>query len=370
MAPTLDLEARATLRSKCRRLGHHFPQTPAKALSALARWCEERELTWDHYGVGLVLEELEADIAGRFEKPAALFLPTGTMAQQIALKLWSEEAGTKRIAVPPHSHLELHEHDAHTVLSGLDPQALGVFERVPTAADLAAVADPLAAVLIELPAREIGGKLPTWEQLEEFVTAARARNIRVHLDGARAFEAASGYGCSLPELGALFDSIYISLYKGIGGFAGAILMGEKDWIEEARLWKRRFGGDPITLLPFAASAHMHLDLRASRMDDYTARSRELAQAFSAIKGVTVDPPEPRVNMMHLVLDAPRDAVIQARDEVAQATGLWLLNDPRTSLASDPADSSRIELTVGDATLSVAVEEAAAALADLVRRAQL
>lgn len=326
-------------------------------------------MAWDHYGRGLVLEELEKDLASRFDKPAALFLPTGTMAQQIALKLWSLQAGTPRVAVPLHSHLELHEHDAHAVLSGLEPVPVGQFERVVTAADLAALDDPLAALLVELPAREIGGKLPTWDELELLVSEARARGVRLHLDGARCFEAAAGYGRSLAQLAALFDSVYVSLYKGIGGLAGAALLGDEDWIAEARIWKRRYGGDPITLLPFAASVHMRLDDRAEQMDAYVLRAKELARAFAVVDGVTVDPPEPHVNMMHLVIDAPREAVIAARDTVAEQRGLWVLHDPRDSSSRDPEGSSRHELSVGDATLAVDVEEAAAALADLVELAR-
>lgn len=359
---------RERLRARCRRLSGHLPQPPAKAFEDLARWCKENEVAWDHYGRGVVLEELELELAQRFGKPAGLFLPTGTMAQQIALRLWSDRAGTRRVGIPPHSHLELHEHEAHAVLSGLEPVALGEFVRVVAPSDLAALDDPLAAILIELPAREIGGKLPWWSELEQLVSDAHARGIRVHLDGARAFEAAAGYERSLAELGGLFDSVYVSLYKGIGGLAGAVLLGETDWIEDARVWKRRYGGDPITLLPFAASVQMHLAERAERMEAYTRHARLLARAFGTVPGVEVDPPAPQVNMMHLVLSAQPAAIVAARDEVAARTGLWLLNDPRAPVPGDPENCTRFELTVGDATLAVDVDEALDALRELMVRA--
>ena len=361
----LDEEQRSALRLRCRRLAGHPPRRPGETLAQLADWCEERELLWDHYGQGVVLQALEEELAGRFGKPAAVFLPTGTMAQQIAMRLWAERKGTRRVAVPPHSHLELHEHDAHRELSGLEPVPLGDFERVVVADDLAALADPLAAALVELPAREIGGKLPTRDELAALVAHARERGIALHLDGARSFEAAAGYGCTLAELASSFDSVYVSLYKGIGGLAGAVLLGESDWIEEAARWKRRYGGTAITLLPFAASAHMLLDQRIERMDSYVERARELARRFGSIEGVRVDPPAPHVNMMHLVVDVPRDAVLRARDTVAERRGLWVLNDPGQPVPGDPEGSSRIELTVGDATLAIDPDEAEAALRELV-----
>ena len=368
MSKPLTARARARLRAECRRLAGHAPLPPAQALRDLAAWCEEGAVGWDHYGTGAVLGDLEAALATLLEKPAALFLPTGTMAQQIALCLWAQAAGTRRVAIPIHSHLELHEHDAHRLLSGLEPLPFGDRERVPGPGDLAALADPLAALLLELPAREIGGKLLPWSELVQLVAAARARDVRLHLDGARLFEAAAGYGCDPATLASLFDSVYVSLYKGIGGFAGAVLLGDSGWIKEARIWKRRYGGDPITLLPFAASAHMHLEERRARMPDYLVRARELAQAFGELAGVTVDPDVPQVNLFHLVLEAPATAVVAARDAVARETGLWLLNDPRASLPSDPDGTARIEITAGDATLAVSVDEATRALERLMAEA--
>ena len=90
----------------------------------------------------------------------------------------------------------------------------------------------LASLLIELPAREIGGQLPTWEELVELSELCRNQSIRLHLDGARVWQAAPAYGRSLFEIAALFDSVYVSFYKDVGALPGAMLLGSRDFIDE------------------------------------------------------------------------------------------------------------------------------------------
>ena len=102
--------------------------------------------------------------------------------------------------------------------------------------------EPLAALVIELPQREIGGRLPSWDDLVAQVEHARSRGAAVHLDGARIWEAGPFYGRPLAEIAALFDSVYVSFYKGLGGLAGSMLLGEDDVITEARAWRQRHGG--------------------------------------------------------------------------------------------------------------------------------
>src|SRR6185436_8253445 len=106
-------------------------------------------------------------------------------------------------------------------------------------ADLEAVNEPLAALLIELPQREIGGRLPAWDDLVAQVTYAREHGAAVHLDGARLWESGPFYDRPLAEIAALFDTVYVSFYKGLGGLAGSMLLGEDDVVTEARAWRSR-----------------------------------------------------------------------------------------------------------------------------------
>src|SRR5215207_269829 len=126
-------------------------------IAALAAATGEDERV-DTYGSGERIERLEQRIADLLGKPAAVFMPSGTMAQQIALRIWSDRAGRKAVAFHPTCHLEVHEHKGYQALHGLRGVLVGSPHELLTLADLKRVAEPLAALLLELPQREIGGQ--------------------------------------------------------------------------------------------------------------------------------------------------------------------------------------------------------------------
>ena len=111
------------------------------------------------------------------------------------------------------------------------------------AADLQYYDVPLSAIVLELPMREIGGQLPLWEDLVKQRDIAKSRSTKLHLDGARLWETRAFYrDQSYADIAALFDLVYVSFYKGIGGLAGAMLLGDEAFIAEARVWLTRHGG--------------------------------------------------------------------------------------------------------------------------------
>jgi len=275
---------------------------------------------------------------------------SGTMAQLIALRIWCERAGHFCVAMHPTAHLELHEERAYARLHRLDSILLGPRDRPTLALDLAASHERAAALLIELPAREIGGRLPGWDELEALAALARERGVKLHLDGARLWEAQAFYAPkTLADICALFDSVYVSFYKGIGALAGAMLLGSQDFIAESRIWRRRQGGTLVQLHPFVASAAMRIDAQLAKMPAYRARALALGQALAAIEGLVIDPQPPQVNLFHLHLPARATAVAEARDRLAAQEGAWLAQ--RIAAAQIPGWST-IELYVGDNLLAL------------------
>ena len=185
-------EARRTALRRASRWLHWDGYEPAHAeLERVARWCREQALDWDTYGEGEELQAFEAKVAERLGMEAARFLPSGSMAQPIAMRLWCEEAKLARFGMHPTCHLELHEHRGYERLHGLSATLVGPAHRPMLPSDLAEVHEALAALVIELPTRENGGQLPSWEELNELCASARERGIRLHLDGARLCEAAA-----------------------------------------------------------------------------------------------------------------------------------------------------------------------------------
>ena len=262
----------------------------------------------DVYGNGKIINDFEKEIAELLGKEAAVFFPSGTMAQQIALRIWSDEKALKKVAYHPLCHLEIHEKDGLKVLHHLESTLLGDSNRLFTIEDLKSVKDSLACLLIELPQREIGGQLPTWEELVELSEYCKDKGIKLHLDGARLFEALPYYNKSASEICSLFDSVYVSFYKGLGGIAGAMLAGNAEFIEQSKVWKRRHGGDLISLYPYIINAKDCVDKRMGKMGIYWQHALTVAEELNKIEGVKTIPEIPVCNMFHVYFDASKEVV--------------------------------------------------------------
>ncbi|BFO14117.1 hypothetical protein SHKM778_05050 [Streptomyces sp. KM77-8] len=242
--PTLRERRIAACRAAPRalaRLGFLAPLRERLALLEAAGDVHDLDETSDVYGNGVV-EALEKRVAGLLGTEAAAFFPTGTMAQQVALRCWAGRTGTPAVALHPLSHPEVYERNAFSQVSGLRPVRMTNEPRLPTAAEVRDFEEPFGALMLELPLRDAGFVLPTWEELTEVVDAARERDAVVHFDGARLWECTEHFGRPLAEIAGLADSVYVSFYKSLDAFGGAALAGPAGLIEEARAWRHRYGG--------------------------------------------------------------------------------------------------------------------------------
>jgi threonine aldolase len=262
----------------------------------------------DIYGKGEVIEEFEAQMAAYLGKEDAVFFPSGTMAQQIALRIWCDRRGLRKVAYHPLCHLEIHEEDGLKVLHQIEPILLADKDRVIDLHDVQAIQEEISCLLLELPQREIGGQLPDYETLVAISNHCREQGIKLHLDGARLFEILPYYKKTASEICQLFDSVYVSFYKGIGGVAGAILAGDKDLTDEAVVWKRRHGGDLISLYPYILTARYYFEKRVGRMERYFEEANELAGRFNQCHHVSTLPKIPVSNMFHVHIDLPKPVV--------------------------------------------------------------
>lgn len=363
-APPLAIQARfrAALPNATRWLPGSGLRSPSEAMREAAEEAQQLDdpAEWDRYATRGPVSALEARVAALLGKPAAAMFPSGIMAQQSVLRVWTERQACTRIAIPALSHLLAYELDGPQLLNGFQYERLTTGSAVPTLADLEAIPGRLGAALLELPLRDAGYLLPTWEQLSEFSAAARQRGVPVHFDGARLWESQPHLGHSLSEIAALADSVYVSFYKGLGGFAGAVVAGHDDVVDEARRWRTRHGGTLFSMLPYALSGLRGLRLLLPRMGEFHRRAVELAAALDS-RGVRVFPQPPHTNAYRVSFDQPADAVNERiltaleRDRVALLQPVQPGEMPGTSWT---------ELTVGAATMEWDVDEAAAALAGL------
>ena len=342
---------------------HGLPDARTR-LESLADALDERERA-DRYGEGERLERLERRTAELLGKEAAVFMPSGTMAQQIAMRIWCERGDRATIAFHPTCHLELHEEKGYERLHGLHATLVGDPNRLLTLADLEALREPVAALLLELPQREIGGLLPEWDDLVAQAAWAREHDVALHLDGARLWEAQPYYDRPHAELAGLFDSVYVSFYKGLGGMAGAVLAGDAELVAEARVWQRRHGGTLVTMFPYVVAAETALDERLERMPVYLEHARAIAAALATVDGVEVVPDPPQTPLFHVHLEGGHDALADAALSVAEAHRVFLFADP--SSTSSPR-RQRHEVMVGDVTLALSPDEVRGLYAEIVEPA--
>jgi threonine aldolase len=170
------------IRQCTRFVVNHYPVSPHDMLAALAAFTPPGTAA-DQYGSGELIANFEAEVAQLLGKETAVFMPSGTMAQQIALRIHANRSGNKTVAFHPTCHLELHEQSAYRELHQLSGVLVGNPHALMTLDDLKAVKQPVGTLLIELPQREIGGMLPGWDELTELVAYARGQGMAVHLDG-------------------------------------------------------------------------------------------------------------------------------------------------------------------------------------------
>jgi threonine aldolase len=335
---------------------------PAETFRALADRAGTRG---DVYGEGESVERLESRVADLLGQESAAVFPTGTMAQQVALRIWCERRGCWSVAFHPQCHLEVHEEKGYEHLHGLHARPVGHRYRLITLEDLEAIAEPIGALLLELPQRNLGGQLPSWEELAAQTAWARKHDIALHLDGARIWQCGPYYERELRDVAELFDTVYVSFYKDLGGLGGCALAGPADVIAEARVWRVRHGGRLASFEAIALSAERGLDEILPRMPSFVSKAQELGAALACVEGVEVVPDPPQVAMLHVFvrgeLDRVRGALLDIAEERQILIAGWFAPTalPEVQVA---------ELAIGSSTLDVPTEEIAQLYAELVSRA--
>jgi len=302
---------------------------------------------------------LEDRVAALLGHEAAVFLPSGTMCNEIAIRLHIRPGGDE-ILLGRETHPLRFEGGAPSALSGavmtvVDGEA-GMF--TPDALDAAIRAHPAGdryaprprLVCVEQPTNMGGGRIWPLEQVEAVVDVARSHGLRTHLDGARLMNAVVASGVDAASWADRFDSAWVDFTKGLGAPVGACLAGSAELISEAWRWKQMLGGAMRQAGIIAAGGLYALDHHVDRLADDPARARHLADGLAGLPGVELDPATVETNILvFAVPDAPAFC-----DALARADVLVI-----------PLDARRVRavthLDVDDAGIERALEAAAAAL---------
>jgi len=277
--------------------------SPAEYGRLLAEIAESRGIAVDDYSRGGVVSELEERMAALLGKEAAVFLPTGTLANHLAVRLLAQPG--RRVLVQAESHLWNDEGDCAAQLSGLTLVPLAPGRATFTLAEVEAavagapemrVAVPVGAISIETPVRRVAGEAFDPGEMRRISAFARDHGIGLHLDGARLLLEAAYTGIALAETAALFDTVYVSLWKYLNAANGAILAGPRTLLDGLYHQRRMFGGSLPRAWPCAAVALYFLDGFAERFAEAVGVADRFCAALSEHERIAIERPPQATNV--------------------------------------------------------------------------
>ncbi len=271
----------------------------------------------DVYGEDPTVARLEAVAAERVGHEAALFVPSGTMGNQIAVNLLSRP-GTE-VVMAEGSHVYLYELGAMAAWSGVLPRLLpaprGVFAAETLEASMPADAYYLtrpSLLVLENSHNHAGGVVLDVDAKDRLLEVARARGLGAHLDGARLFNAAHALGVEATTLARGFDSVMFCLSKGLGAPVGSVLCGSRALVREARVVRKRMGGGMRQAGVLAAAGLYALERNVARLAEDHARARRLAETLARHPAFRLDPDAVATNIVIADCDPERsDAMLAA-----------------------------------------------------------
>ena len=295
--------------------GDGEPKTPSTMLQQLAVFDQEFTLETDSYSLGGNVEQLEKTCAEMLGKEAAVFMPTGTLANHLAIR---KLCGVKpRAIVQEQSHLYNDSGDCATRLSSINLVPLAkarpyfTLEALKVAVEQAArgrVINPVGAVMVESPVRRQSGKIMPFDEMKAVTDYCRDKQIGSHLDGARLYMMAGATGISPVDYASLFDTVYVSLYKYFGAPFGAILAGTAEFTDGLYHDRRMFGGGLASANFAAALALCGIDGFEARFNRAMARASALFDKINGLlEGVNVEPFEHGSNIFPLKLASDVDS---------------------------------------------------------------
>jgi threonine aldolase len=256
----------------------------------------------DVFGEDPTVNRLEEEAAAAAGMEAALFVPSGTMGNVIALHLHSRPGG--EVICDVNCHIVNYEIGGMAALSGLLPRTLsGPQGLLDPAAVEAAIAPDVSyrarTVLIEVENTHMmaGGTVSDRPRLAAILEVARRHRLPVHFDGARVFNAAAALGVSVASLAEGFDSLTFCLSKGLGAPLGSVLCGSRAFIAEARRVRKMLGGGMRQAGIVAAAGRIALRDGPARLPEDHANAARLAQALAALRGIDLDPETVRTNIV-------------------------------------------------------------------------
>jgi threonine aldolase len=282
----------------------------------------------DVYGDDPTVNSLEERVAAMFGKEAGVFTPTGSLANQLAIRILV--APGEELIAETNSHIVRAELGAAAVFSGITTRTWPAKNGLLIAKDALDIARPnsgpylvsTTAIAVENSHNFGGGTIQPLDEIKSLRKGADELGLALHLDGARIWNAHVASGVALNEYGKYFETISVCLSKGLGAPIGSVMLSTKDRVAKARIWRKRYGAGMRQVGLLAGAAHYALDHNISRLSEDHRRAKQIAIALASIDASLIDPNTVETNIVGLDLSAlPITAAeLAARTKEAE---LWI-----------------------------------------------
>ena len=302
--------------------------TVTKPSAAMRQAMASAEVGDDVYGDDPTVNSLEERIAAMFGHEAGLFAPTGSLANQLAIRTLVKPG--EELLVETRGHIVRAELGAAAAFSGITTRTWPAVDGLLKAEEPLAIAHENAgpylvstkAIAVENTHNFGGGTVQPIEEIAKLSSAARARGIAMHLDGARIWNAHVASGVSFAEYGKHFETISVCLSKGLGAPIGSVMLSSKERVADARIWRKRYGAGMRQVGIIAAAAHYALNHNIARLAEDHARAKKIAVALAAIDSSLVDPSKVHTNIVGLELSKIGITAAELTARCKDA-GLWI-----------------------------------------------
>ncbi len=309
--------------------------TVTKPTPAMRRAMAEAEVGDDVYLEDPTVNRLQERAAEIFQREAALFVPSGSMGNLIAIKIWTRHGN--EVICDARGHIQQYEMASMSAIAGCLPRTVAAPDGILSWELIAPLIRPktyyisqTALVCLENTHNMAGGTVYSPEQTDEICDRAHAAGLRVHLDGARIFNAAVALGCTVAQLSRKADSVMFCLSKGLGAPVGSMLVGSREFIEQARIYRKMFGGGMRQVGVLAAAGLVALEESPKRLHVDHENARRLAEGLAELPGILLDPRKVVTNIV--VFDtqgtgrtaAELSAALKTHGVLANATGPYTM----------------------------------------------
>lgn len=302
--------------------------TVTKPSAAMRQAMAAAEVGDDVYGDDPTVNSLEERVAAMFGHEAGLFAPTGSLANQLAIRTLVKPG--EEILVETRGHIVRAELGAAAAFSGITTRTWPSIDGLLQAEDPLAIAHENAgpylvstkAIAVENTHNFGGGTVQPIEEIAKLSEAAHSRGIAMHLDGARIWNAHVASGVSFAEYGKHFDTISVCLSKGLGAPIGSVMLSSKERVGEARIWRKRYGAGMRQVGIIAAAAHYALDNNIARLAEDHARAQKIAVALAAFDSSLINPVKVHTNIVGLELSKIGISAAELTARCKEA-GLWI-----------------------------------------------